>query len=484
MKRSSLLVLAVALLTLVAGSAPAHAAAGTWGPPTTVSPAGLNAFNPQLVVLTNGTIVATWDGDNGVDNSVLVARSTNAGATWSAPVSLSAAGVYAYGSQLGVAANGTITATWRGDSMAQAATSTNAGLTWSAPVDLSAAGQNANTPRIVVASDGTIAVTWELDDGLNRVVQATTSTNGGVTWSAPVTLSDPSDDADTNAVGVADSGVLFAVWAFNGVPSRTIQVSRSLDDGATWSLPYDLSASGGSAYNPRLETSPDGTITATWQRYGLPDSIVQTSRSADGGATWSAPVDLSAVGEGSYDAQVAVADDGTIAVTWVRGDGAERIVQASTSLNGGATWSAPADLSAAGFYSDAPQLAVSADGTFTVAWKRNVGANSILEVATLSAAGASWSAPLQLSQSTGSVDQIDVAAGTGAVTVAWQRNDGLGANSVQASTLPVTAAAVPGLAPGGTDVAPVALAGAVLLALGGALVLRRRRYALSCSVTA
>ena len=188
MKRSLLLALAVTVLTATAVAAPAQAAAGTWGPPTTVSPAGLNAFNPQIVVLANGTIVATWDGDNGPDNSVLVARSTDAGATWSAPVSLSPAGVYAYGPRLGVAANGTITATWLGDSVARAATSTNAGLTWSAPVDLSAAGQNANTPQIVVASDGTIAVTWELNDGLSRVVQATTSTNGGVTWSAPVTL--------------------------------------------------------------------------------------------------------------------------------------------------------------------------------------------------------------------------------------------------------------------------------------------------------
>ena len=474
MKRSlrSALV-AIAVLATIAVAAPAHAATGTWGAPADLSAVGVNAFGAQVAVAGDGTIIVTWYGDNGSGSVVQTARSTDGGVTWGTPVTLS--GTNTSYPQIAVGGDGTFTVTWTRNQIVQAAVSTDSGVTWSGSIDLSAAGGNPNNPQVFAGDDGTIAVTWEMRVGFNWVVQASTSPNAGVTWSAPTDVSAVGNVAEGTEVTVADDGTIFVAWTFDGGSGRTVQASTSTDAGATWSAPSDLSAAG-NAFNPRLATSPDGTVTVTWQQYGGTSSLVRTSRSTDGGATWSPPVDLSVDGVDAYNARIAVAGNGTIAVSWERGNGGiERIVQAATSTNGGLTWSATVNLSAAGDYSDNPELVVGADGTFTATWERGNAGPSIVEVATLTGAGAAWGAPIGLSSATGRALEPQLAVGNdGAVTVAWQVDDGFGGNSIQASTLAVAAAAAPGLASGGSNAAPIGLTGAVLLALGCVLVARRR----------
>lgn len=467
---------AAALLTMTAVAAPAHADLGLDDPPVTLSSAGENAFVPQVAVAPDGTIVTTWYGDS--SQVVQIARSMDAGATWQAPVNVSALGGGGWNPHLAVAGDGTIAVTWSGSGFAQVATSTDSGATWNAPLNISAVGQNPQDPWIFATSASTFAVTWESN---NSSVQAAVSTDSGVTWSTPSIASPPGGSTDASAPMVAGNGTIFAIWTLNNV----VQTSRSTDGGATWSVPASLSAGG--KYNPRLAASPDGTVTATWQGFGGISSVISTSRSTDGGATWSPPFNLSVDGLDSNNARIAVAANGTIAVTWERGNGpTERIVQAATSTNSGASWSVPANLSAFGFYSDNPQIVVNGDGEFTVTWERDnlsaVPPNSVVEVATLARAGATWTAPLQVSPESGFVYEVQLAVGpSGRVTVAWQHDDGFGSNTAQATTLRYSlapAAAASGLAAGGFDVAPLGLAGVVLLALGAALV-RARRHAAS-----
>lgn len=470
MARTALAVIVAAVLT-VALATPAHAADGTWGPAIDLSGVGVSASYPQIVTAADGSIVAIWSGDDGGGRVAQIARSADAGSTWSAPLTISGTDA-SFLPQIALSDDGTITATWARNGIVQASSSYDNGVTWSVPIDVSAAGGSPSNPQIF-ADGGTTAIAWELRVGMNTVVQSSASVDSGVSWSAPVTLSVPAQVVDSNDVVVAADGTIFVTWTFDDFSGRRVQISRSTDDGATFSAPVDLSAAAGGAFNPRMAVAPNGTVIVTWQRYGVVSSVIETSRSVDGGATWSPPVTLSVDGVDSYNARIAIAPDGTIAVAWERGNGGvERIVQVATSTDSGASFGAPVDLSAVGVYSDVPAIAAAPDGTFTVAWERDIAGGSVVEVSTL--VGATWSAPLQLSVSSGYVYEVQLAvAANSAVTAVWQHDDNAGSTTVQASTLTVAAAAA-GLAAGGTDALPLGLAAVGLLALGGALVLRRR----------
>ena len=80
---------------------------------------------------------------------------------------------------------------------------------------------------------GYLYVVWT-DFGSGQQIKATTSTNGGTTWSTPVVLSSASG-VQGAWPAVAPDGTVYAGWAaglFTGTMS--IQVSRSTNGGTTW----------------------------------------------------------------------------------------------------------------------------------------------------------------------------------------------------------------------------------------------------------
>jgi hypothetical protein len=86
-----------------------------------------------------------------------------------------------------------------------------------------------------------------------------------------------------------------------GGPQR-IEARRSTDRGATWSAPVILSKAGENATSPAAESRGRGDVRAWWMETngGNDDRWnVWYRRSADGGATWSAPVRLSDAGSGA-----------------------------------------------------------------------------------------------------------------------------------------------------------------------------------------
>ena len=148
----------------------------------------------------------------------------------------------------------------------------------------------------------------------------------------------------------------------------------------------DLSATGRDALSPQIGVSSDGTkAVAVWTRFDGSRNIIQASTAtiANNVATWSASVNLSASGQVVDAPQIGVSSDGTKAVAvWRLFDGSNYVVQASTATiaNNVATWSASVDLSAIGQTAGAPQIGVSSDGTKAVAvWRRGDGSNFIIQ---------------------------------------------------------------------------------------------------------
>jgi hypothetical protein len=165
----------------------------------------------------------------------------------------------------------------------------NGGASWSAPRDILNGNANLFTigNQIVVLPNGTLVDIFSLGKGSgvqpspNQFTEAVIrSTDGGNSWSDPITISqdmstdvrDPDTGADVRAgEGIPDiavdrnSGTLYAVWSdgrFSGGAHSDIALSRSTDGGLTWTAPVKVNQTPVpvDAFTPAVEVAADGTV--------------------------------------------------------------------------------------------------------------------------------------------------------------------------------------------------------------------------------
>ncbi|MBZ5706248.1 MAG: glycoside hydrolase [Acidobacteriia bacterium] len=183
--------------------------------------------------------------------------------------------------------------------------STDGGQTWGAANTSSGAFGLGGQP--VVQPNGTVVVPFE-------GVQAFTSTNGGVSWTRPVTVSPTTDHGvagglRTSALPSAEidaAGTVYVVWQDcrfrTGCKSNDIVMSTS-SDGKTWSavsrIPIDPTTSTVDHFIPGIAVDPTTSgstahLGLTYYFYPLANCTSATCKlgvgfisSQDGGKTWS-----------------------------------------------------------------------------------------------------------------------------------------------------------------------------------------------------
>jgi hypothetical protein len=132
--------------------------------------------------------------------------------------------------------------------------STDSGASFSTPKSISGNVLYGQGSRPVVGPDGTLYVFW---DGATRLATSDStwmvkSTDGGATWSKPVAVApliDSSPLTDTvfrvnsfPAAAAAPNGDLYATWTTGNPGASTAVYSKSTDGGATWSAPANVFA--------------------------------------------------------------------------------------------------------------------------------------------------------------------------------------------------------------------------------------------------
>lgn len=146
-------------------------------------------------------------------------------------------------------------------------------------------------------------------------------------------------------------------------------------------------------------------------------------------SSWSTPVTLSTLGGDAEDARVASTNGLAVAV-WERYDGTDDIIQASTSLNGGA-WTAPVNVSLSLHDSENVEIIASSNNLFVVAWEGDASDTNEMDViwSSSSSDGVTWTPPVALINQVGNEgsDSPELAVGpNGAVSAVWdtcQEND-------------------------------------------------------------
>jgi len=204
-------------------------------------------------------------------------------------------------------------------------------------------------------------------------MRASRSTDGGKTWSAPVTLeadtAERFNDKNSLTADPTDSRFVYAVWdRLSSVPGEgagPTLLARSTDNGMHWEAARIIFDPGVNAQTigNRIEVLPDGTLVNVFTLIDFVTgaATVQVIRSTDHGATWSAPILVAdelplgtsdpdtgtPIRDGAILPQMAINKHGKISIVWqdARFSGGLRDgVALSESTDGGLTWSAPVQI--------------------------------------------------------------------------------------------------------------------------------------------
>ncbi len=178
----------------------------TFTPAAAIS-AGAGSCNqtPSAFVDSSGNVIVAWDADGA---SVFFSRSTNEGVTFSAPVSIPTS-PSPLAPQVTVSPNGTIYIVWETASGESFASSTDGGATFSPTPATFVLGDSA-----VVDSCNNVTV---IGGGNQAIIQYQRSTDGGVTFSAPVTISNFTFNYELQMT-IDKSGNVHTVWGVDGPP--------------------------------------------------------------------------------------------------------------------------------------------------------------------------------------------------------------------------------------------------------------------------
>jgi hypothetical protein len=339
-----LLAYPAALLILLLSGPPATAQV-FWPPAALNTNAGSDTGDddfPQVTTDGAGSWVAVWDSNDslggtiGTDRDILVARSTDNGASWTAPAALNTNAASDSGGdyipQVTTDGVGSWVAVWRSndslggtigtDGDILVARSTDNGAIWTAPAALNtnAASDSGGdyVPQVTTDGAGSWVAVWHSNDslggtiGTDHDILVARSTDNGAIWTAPAAL-------NTNAAGNSGydyrpqvttdgAGSWVAVWRSDDSlgstigPDRDILVARSTDNGAIWTAPVALNTNAGSDsghdYYPQVTTDGAGSWVAVWYSYDSlggtigTDGDILVARSTDNGASWTAPVAL------------------------------------------------------------------------------------------------------------------------------------------------------------------------------------------------
>ena len=195
-------------------------------------------------------------GSHGGD--ILFARSGDRGATFSAPVNLSRSvggdgkgrinrDIWHNGSfDLAAGPDGIVHVVWTEyDGPLWHSRSLDSGRSFSAPrrIDRGSDARPARAPSLALDAAGTLHVAWTSGEDDGADIEVARSTDGGQTFSAPLTIAPSDRYADAPRLAAGPDGLLHLVYAYSdsGPFARfTLRYTRSRDGGRSFETPRDI----------------------------------------------------------------------------------------------------------------------------------------------------------------------------------------------------------------------------------------------------
>jgi hypothetical protein len=298
--------------------------------------------------------------------------------------------------------------------------STDSGSTWSSPVNISNNSGNSWNQTITVDSAGNLNLAWMDDITGNLDIFFSRSTDDGATWSLPVNISNNSGDSWDPDIAVDSTGTLYLVWSDFSFVYKQILFSRSTDNGSTWSLPTNISNNSGSSLNPTISLDSGGNLNLAWSDEIPGNFEILFSRSTDNGSTWSLPVYVTQTSYDSYDPTITADNAGNLNLAWTYATPQNWEIFFSRSTDNGSTWILPVNISNTAFGSYEPTIIVDSAGNLNLAWRDDTTGNDEILFSRSTDNGSTWSLPKNISNtSKGSTYPTITVDSAGNIHLAW-----------------------------------------------------------------
>ncbi|MCB0805357.1 MAG: PKD domain-containing protein [Bacteroidales bacterium] len=172
--------------------------------------------------------------------------------------------------------------------------SADGGLNWGGS-EQGAGGANSGDPTTAISHSGRQYVNFISDPGGQGIAYS----DNGSSWTSVTVAPNPGSLADKNHMWIDNSlsspyeGNLYVAWTpFGGSDDSEIVVSRSTNNGVSWSTATNVSsavAAGSHNQGVNLQTGPNGEVYAAWAIYdGWPtdETAIGFAKSTNGGASW------------------------------------------------------------------------------------------------------------------------------------------------------------------------------------------------------
>ena len=249
------------------------AASGPDFTPSVVSRGQINAQRPQLASAGDGTLIAAWlTFVNGTQGAVAVSVHTRHG--WSPPATVAQAATRVEHLRLAAAADGSAVLAWTGGHGHAWATVRRPDGVWSTATIVSSPNREAIEPAVVAAGDGRAWVAWNesLADGSAATVILRAFADGS--WGSPTTLDAasqgplqmprPGQASLGPGLALAGDGALTATWAIGTHATSRVR-ARTRSPHGVWAAPLTLSQPGDQAGAPAVVIGPDGRPIVAWE---------------------------------------------------------------------------------------------------------------------------------------------------------------------------------------------------------------------------
>jgi hypothetical protein len=339
-----------------------------------------DSLNPKLAV-SGENVYLVWDdiANNGT-GQIMFTKSSDNGATFTTAKNLGNSTEDSANANVAISGNN-VYVVWESVNMNSTAGASNSeimfarssdsGATFTSPKSLSNNAGNSANPNVAISGNN-VYVAWEDNSAGGTEIIVARSTNNGANFGPARNISNSPGESFNPRIAISGNNV-YIVWVDYSLGNSTksdIMLIRSTNSGANFASAEKLSDSTGEASDPRIAVS-ESDVYVVWEESTTEtgNGEIKFARSSDGGASFTSTSNLSSNNGISFDPRIAVSGNNVYVVwedtTTTTAEGSSDIFLAR-STNNGATFGKVQNLSNNPVESFNPYIAASGSKLFVV----------------------------------------------------------------------------------------------------------------------